>query len=221
MKQRLEQDDAKKAIDKAVNAPPVQASVKGKPEEEKKKILAQERAKAGRRFAAPIEQTTAANVTKIQEIGGLLGRVLLAVLATLIVARGRLIRVFLLPGLIIMPIVFGYTAVNGLSLLYVGIFAAGMLTVGQFSFWGNYLPRVYPVHLRGTGESFAANIGGRLIGTSFAWVTQTIAVMIPGDKLAATSKLAYTAAGVAFFVYLVNFILSFFITEPSRQELPE
>ena len=48
------------------------------------------------------------------------------------------------------------------SWLYVGIFFAGLLTVGQFSFWGNYLPRAYPVHFRGTGESFAANIGGRL-----------------------------------------------------------
>ena len=48
---------------------------------------------------------------------------------------------------------------------------AGLFTVAQFSFWGNYLPRVYPVHLRGTGEGFAANIGGRMIGTSFAAVT--------------------------------------------------
>ena len=56
------------------------------------------------------------------------------------------------------------------------MFLAGIVTVAQFSFWGNYLPRVYPLHLRGTGESFAANIGGRLIGTSFAWVTATLAV---------------------------------------------
>jgi len=40
---------------------------------------------------------------------------------------------------------------------------------------GNYLPRVYPIHLRGTGESFAANIGGRMIGTSFALLTTTLA----------------------------------------------
>ena len=37
--------------------------------------------------------------------------------------------------------------------------------VAQFSFWGNHIPRVFPLHLRGTGESFAANIGGRVIGT--------------------------------------------------------
>ena len=29
------------------------------------------------------------------------------------------------------------------------------------AFWGDYLSSVYPMHLRGTGESFAANIGGR------------------------------------------------------------
>ena len=38
-----------------------------------------------------------------------------------------------------------------------------MLTIAQFSFWGNYLPRVYPTYLRGTGESFAANVGGRML----------------------------------------------------------
>ena len=45
------------------------------------------------------------------------------------------------------------------------MFFAGLFTVAQFSFWGNYLPRVYPTHLRGTGESFAANVGGRMLGT--------------------------------------------------------
>ena len=68
------------------------------------------------------------------------------------------------------------------------MFLAGFFTVGQFSFWGNYLPRVYPLHLRGTGESFAANIGGRLIGTSFAWLTATLAVT--PDRAFAPTKVA-------------------------------
>jgi hypothetical protein len=116
-----------------------------------------------------------------------------------------------------MPLIFGYAAVSGLTMLYVGIFVAGVLTVGQFSFWGNYLPGVYPVHLRGTGESFAANIGGRLVGTCFAGVTQMIAVQawVPGGSPAV--KLAYTAAGVALLVYLVNLVLSFRLTEPKRE----
>ena len=38
------------------------------------------------------------------------------------------------------------------------------LVVGvQYSFWGNYLPRVFPLHLRGTGESFAMSFGGRVL----------------------------------------------------------
>ncbi len=126
--------------------------------------------------ARAIEQRVASDVTKVQEIGGLVGRVLLAWLAIVIVSRQRLIRLFQIPGLIVMPVVFGLIATSSLSWLYVGAFFAGLCTVAQFSFWGNYLPRVYPIHLRGTGESFAANIGGRLIGTSFAWVTATLAV---------------------------------------------
>jgi len=53
----------------------------------------------------------------------------------------------------------------------VGSLLRGLVTVAQFSYWGNYLPRVYPTYLRGTGESFAANIGGRMLGTSAALLT--------------------------------------------------
>jgi hypothetical protein len=100
----------------------------------------------------------------------------------------------------------------------VGIFLAGLLTVGQFSFWGNYLPRVYPVHLRGTGESFAANIGGRMIGTSFAWVTTTLAVQnfMPGTP--GPARLAYTAAFVALFVYALGLAMSFLLPEPPAED---
>ena len=54
------------------------------------------------------------------------------------------------------------------------------MTVAQFSFWGNYLPRVYPTHLRGTGESFAANVGGRMIGTCAALVTTALVPLHAG-----------------------------------------
>jgi len=64
------------------------------------------------------------------------------------------------------------------------VFVAGLFTVAQFSFWGNYLPRVYPVHLRGTGESFAANVGGRAIGVGFWGVTNYLAFQVfsPGGS---------------------------------------
>jgi MFS family permease len=171
-----------------------------------------------------VVQETAASVTKVQEIGGLVGRVVLAVLAVRILSRRKLIRVFQIPGLIVMPVVFAIFAVSSLNLLYVGMFVAGLLTVAQFSFWGNYLPRVYPVHLRGTGESFAANIGGRMIGTSFAAVTAWIAsVVTPAGTTPAQAAhyMAYTAAGVAFFVYLVGFISSFFLPEPGTEHEEE
>jgi len=158
------------------------------------------------------EQAVASNVVKVQEIGGLVGRVALAMLAVAIVSRRRLIRLFQIPGLIVMPLTFAWAATTSLDLLYPMVFVAGFLTVAQFSFWGNYLPRVYPLHLRGTGESFAANIGGRLIGTSFAWLTATLAVT--SDRAAAPTKMALTAAAVGFAVYLVGFIASFWLPEP-------
>ena len=166
--------------------------------------------------ARAIEQRVASDVTKIQEIGGLTGRVLLAVLATVIVSRRKLIRMFQIPGLIVLPLAFAWAATTSLNLLYPMIFLAGLFTVGQFSFWGNYLPRVYPVHLRGTGESFAANIGGRLIGTSFAWVTASLAVT--SNRAYAPIKVALIAAGVGFSVYLVGLIASAWLPEPGRED---
>jgi MFS family permease len=165
-----------------------------------------------------IEQRVASDVTKFQEIGGLAGRVALAWLAVVVISRRKLIRMFQIPGLIVMPLVFAWAARTDLQILYPMIFLAGFFTVGQFSFWGNYLPRVYPVHLRGTGESFAANIGGRLIGTSFAWVTATLAVT--SDRAAAPAKVALVAAAIGFSVYLVGLIASAWLPEP-KAEAPE
>jgi MFS family permease len=185
------------------------------------------------------EEKAGAQYTKMQEIGGLIGRFLLAVLAVYVVSRRNLLRIFLVPGLIIMPLVFAFFLtvenqtffvldLNWLLLgelpvttMSLGVFLCGLVTVAQFSFWGNYLPLVYPVHLRGTGESFAANIGGRMIGTSFAALTSTLAVQafIPGDS--PPMKLTYTAAGVAFFVYAVALIASFWLPEPKQEALNE
>jgi MFS family permease len=162
--------------------------------------------------AAQITQRTASDVTKFQEVGGLVGRFILAVLAIRIVSRRKLIRLFQVPGLIVIPFVFAYIATTSLTWFYAGAFFAGLLTVWQFSFWGNYLPRVYPTYLRGTGEGFAANIGGRLIGTSFAWLTTTLAVT--PDRAYAPTKMALVAACVGFGVYPVGLLASFWLPEP-------
>lgn len=161
-----------------------------------------------------IEQSVAATVNGYQEFGGLAGRFLLAVLAVYIIGRRTLLRLFQVPGLIIIPLVYFFPARDNLELLKWGMFAAGLFTVGQFSFWGNYLPRVYPIHLRGTGESFAANIGGRMIGTSAALLTTWLTTLMPGKST------ALAAASVALFVYALGLSLSFWLPEP-KPEMPE
>ncbi|MDZ4819038.1 MAG: MFS transporter [Planctomycetota bacterium] len=164
-------------------------------------------------------------VSLVQEIGGLVGRFILAYLAVIIISRRKLMRVFQLPGLLIVPLVFYYLSFTDLTWLKVGAFLAGLFTVAQFSFWGNYLPRMYPVYLRGTGESFAANIGGRIFGTSFALVTISIAesawlsAALPDGNRAL--KYAYTAAAVALFVYAVGSIACFFLPEPPAEEIAD
>lgn len=167
----------------------------------------------------PAQQQIVSSVQFCQEIGGLVGRFILAFLVVRILSRRGLLRVFQIPGLFIVPLVFLFPAIHDLQMLKWGIFFAGLVTVAQFSFWGNYLPRVYPTYLRGTGESFAANIGGRMIGTSAALLTTQLArFMPPGPP---STKLAYAAAGVAFFVYALGLICSFWLPEPKSQELPE
>lgn len=162
------------------------------------------------------QEQAVGTVQTLQEIGGLTGRVLLAFLAIRIIGRRRLIRVFQIPGLVVVPAVFLFA--DNVTMLGWGIFLAGMLTIGQFSFWGNYLPRVYPTHLRGTGESFAANVGGRIFGTAAALLTTTLANVMPGAT--PSRKLAVAAATVALLVYGLGLIASFKLPEPP-QELPE
>ncbi|HUJ24318.1 MAG TPA: MFS transporter [Bryobacteraceae bacterium] len=167
----------------------------------------------------PAQEQAVSTVQFFQEMGGLVGRFVLAFLAVRIISRRRLLRVFQVPGLLIVPLVFLFPALHDLETLKWGIFVAGFLTVAQFSFWGNYLPLVYPTHLRGTGESFAANIGGRMIGTSAALLTTQLANAMPGAG--ATAKLAYSAAAVAFLVYAVGFLSSFWLPEPRQDHLPD
>jgi MFS family permease len=167
----------------------------------------------------PQIQQTASQVQAYQEFGGLAGRFLLAVLALYIVSRRKLIRVFQIPGLIVMPLVFYYGPTHSLEVTKWGMFLAGVFTVGQLSFWGNYLPRVYPTHLRGTGEGFAANIGGRMLGTGFAFVTTTLTNYAPGAS--PPLRLAFAATVVATFVYVAGFVCSFFLPEPQGDQLPE
>jgi MFS family permease len=169
-------------------------------------------------MAPPAVQKVVSNVQLWQEVGGLVGRVALAVLATMIVSRRLLIRIFQVPGLLILPFVFFTATTSSVEGVKWGMAAIGFLTVAQLSFWGNYLPRVYPTHLRGTGESFAANIGGRMLGTSAALISLNVAKIAPGNT--PFEKLAWAAAIVGTSTYVIGLIASFFLPEPT-EELPE
>ena len=169
-------------------------------------------------LSRPAQLQIAASVQTGQEIGGLVGRTLLAMLVIAIVSRRRLLQLFQIPGLIVVPFVFWMAPGWDVPALKWGMFAAGLCTVAQLSFWGNYLPRVYPTHLRGTGEAFAANVGGRMLGTSFAFVTTTLASSMPGP---AHVQLAKAAAIVAAVVYAGGVVLSFVLPEPRSEQLPE
>jgi len=126
---------------------------------------------------------------------------------------------FQVPGLLIVTYVFAVAGTTSLTLLEWGIFVYGIATIGQFSFWGNYLPRVYPTYLRGTGESFAANVGGRMIGTSAALLVTQIVNVMPGATPAI--RLAYAAALVGTAVYVIGLAASFRLPEPTREQLPD
>ena len=169
-------------------------------------------------LARPLQQQAAAAVQWWQEIGGLAGRTVLAMLVLVIVSRRWLLRLFQIPGLIVVPLVFWMAPTWDVQTLKIGMFFAGLCTVAQFSFWGNYLPRVYPTHLRGTGEGFAANVGGRMLGTGFAFVTTMLASSLPGTP---ARQLATAAAIVAAFVFIGGLALSTVLPEPKGDKLPD
>jgi len=190
-----------------------EAAAAGKPAPDAKALAA-----AGNRAKGPIEEKASASVQTWQELGGLTGRVLLAFGAIYLVSRRGLLRLFQVPTLIFIPGLFFWIASSvgdpgSLGILKWAVFLAGLLLVGQFSFWGNYIPKVFPVHLRGTGESFAANIGGRVLGTSMAWIFFTASAATPPNP----ALMAQTAAWIALVMAALGLVFSFFMTEPSHE----
>ncbi len=201
-------ETAKAAVGKAV----AEAKAAGKPD-----LTPPQKRQAG----ANASDEAVAKVSSMQEIGGLIGRVLFAVLATMIVSRRTLLRIFQIPALLFVPFFFwwlsGNLGTDTLGLVKAGIFLAGLLTVAQFSFWGNYIPLVFPLHLRGTGESFAANIGGRVIGTAAAWFTITLSESNPPSA----AKIAVMGAIVAGTYALLGALLTQLLPEPKPEAVEE
>ena len=166
------------------------------------------------------EQAKAASTIQIyQELGGLAGRLVLAFLLVRMVRRTTVLRMFLFFALISVPLAFLMPTQGYFPWFKWGVFVAGFFTIAQLSFWGNYLPLVYPTHLRGTGESFAANVGGRMVGTFGAMLTAQLGLALAGGT--PPPKLATAAAIVGGTICAVAFLVSFWLPEPSRQELPD
>ena len=156
----------------------------------------------------------------IQESGGLVGRFLLAGLVVVVVARRRMLRVLQMAALVAFPLTFVWLSGAGFTPLGFGVFLTAVITAAQFNFWGSYLPRVFPTHLRGTGESFAANVGGRIIGTTAALATTTLATQLT-PAYGAGRSLALAAAAVATLACVMGLIASRFLTEPESDQLPQ
>jgi MFS family permease len=154
-----------------------------------------------------------------QEMGGLAGRLLLAALLIAGLSRVALLKIFQIPALIILPLTYFKLFEQGGDTFLWGYFFCGLVVVAQFSYFGEYLPKVFPLHLRGTGGSFATNVGGRMIGTSFAVLnTSWLAPLLAGGAQAVKPMHVALAAGyIATGLALLAFVVGFFLPEPKAE----
>lgn len=187
----------------------------GTPERaEAAKQLAAARKEAGPEVldaAADALKARRGNIQRWQELGGLAGRILLAVLLVYLSSH-TLLRVFLVPGLILFPLTYFQIVHMDYYLFAIAIFFCGLVTVAQFSFMSEFLPRVFPTHLRGTGGSFATNVGGRMIGTLAATLnTEFLSKMFAGTP---PQQVAIAAGVIGGAVFLIALVASFWLPAP-------
>jgi MFS family permease len=154
----------------------------------------------------------------MQELGGLAGRILLAVALVLIAGKRLLLWLFQVPGLVIIPIVWFWVFSNHPQYFTLGVFLAGACIVAQFSYFGEYLPKVFPVHLRGTGGAFATNVGGRMVGTSAAFLTTNLIAPLLTVGSNNFEKVAFAAGVTGVLVFSVGLLVSFFLPQPQEEK---
>jgi MFS family permease len=169
-------------------------------------------AKKARAAVAQAVKARSGNIQRWQELGGLTGRILLAVLLLFLPSR-TLLQIFLVPGLVLFPLTYFHLVTADYAIFAVAIFFCGLLTVAQFSFLSELLPRVYPVHLRGTGGSFATNFGGRMLGTMAATLNTEVLSKQFSGPLAVASAAAVIGGGA----YLIALIASFLLPTPQDE----
>jgi hypothetical protein len=153
-----------------------------------------------------------------QDLGGIAGRVLLALLVSRLVVRGPIYRWTMAAVALSVPLVLLSPVLTDGYLFGIGAALVSALMATQHSFWGNYLPRFFPVHLRGTGESFAIGVGGRVLAPFAAiGTTQRTNVMPAGTPM---MRLALSMVTVTCAAAVCGFWLSGRLPEPAA-ELPE
>src|SRR4029078_13122200 len=90
------------------------------------------------------------------------------------------------------------------TLFAVDIFFCGLVTVARVIFLSDFLPRVFPLHRRGTGGCFATNFGGRMIGTMAATLnTEILSKMFSGTP---PMQVAQAAAVIGGWGYSCRFL---------------
>jgi MFS family permease len=204
--------EAKKGMDAAEAK--VKATKEGTKEQQDEAERQFNDAKKAQVEAAQAVRARSGNIQRWQEIGGLLGRILLAVLLLFVPSR-TLIRLFLIPGVILFPLTYFQLVHEDYTIFAIAIFFCGLLTVAQFSFLSEFLPRVFPMHLRGTGGSFATNFGGRMIGTMAATLnTEVLSKMFSGSP---PLQVAAAAGIIGGSVYLIALVASFLLPLPQEE----
>lgn len=192
-------------------------TVKGTPEREaaaENLVVARKAVAVEMQAAEDALRARRGNIQLWQELGGLLGRILLAVLLLFVPSR-TLIRLFLVPGVILFPLTYFKIVHMDYALFALAIFFCGLLTVAQFSFLSEFLPRVFPMHLRGTGGSFATNFGGRMLGTMAATLnTEVLAGLFTGTRPMQVAQAAGVIGGA---VYLIALLAIFFLPAPHEE----
>ena len=153
------------------------------------------------------------------DVGALIGRLLLTGLVVWFVSRRPMLRWMLWAGLALFPLVFLGPALGDASTFKYAALLVTLVVGVQYSFWGNYLPRVFPLHLRGTGESFAIELrrarAGAVHRAGHATALQRDARATP------TLKLAHSMALVAVVATICALLLSRRLPEPSAELLDE
>jgi len=155
------------------------------------------------------------HVQLYQEMGGLVGRIVLALLLIVGMSRRLMLRMLQIPGVLILPLTYLMLYKQDAGVFSWGIACAGFVVMSQLSFLGEYLPKVFPMHLRGTGGSFATNVGGRMIGTSAAFLTGN--VIAPLFKGSPYEQMAQAAGYVGLGIAILALILGFFLPEPKAE----